>query len=136
MQRYPKTKYLAQPKLLCFSIISPSILHRYSIETMEYVWSIFEGRTDLKHRKSPSLCTKEKCLKAKRRGSQRIKSHTTKNLRGSVGVRDLNLSNKEIVNLQLHEPKTLGQQSFVHPTIFLLSLIITVFIQYSPLCNL
>ena len=54
--------------------VSPSLVRQFSIDTpsklwsmygvsMEYVWSIFEGRTDLKHRKSPSLSTKDKVSK-------------------------------------------------------------------------
>ena len=36
---------------------------------MEYVWSIFEGRTDLKHRENPLLSAlKTKCQKDERKG--------------------------------------------------------------------
>ena len=52
------------------SAVFPSFVHQFSIDTPSKLWSIFEGRTDLKHREIPLLSAlKTKCLKVERRGS-------------------------------------------------------------------
>ena len=83
-QRKVINKQIPPLKLRRCYISCPSVLHRYSIETMEHVWSIYgvcmeylRRKNRPKEKENPLLqALKTKCLKAKRRGVWRIQNPT------------------------------------------------------------